>query len=133
MDNPEQIIDLLLNQYSVKKSRAHLQFEAQAMRPLVMSDLIEIGHMNPGRWQRMAETFLELGMVDNIAGLENFIYDPNPPQLIERLRKTICADQYRLCACPDVRSGSVECPAPSAQGDQVAQTRRRGSTQAGLL
>jgi len=89
MDNPEQIIDLLLNQYSVKKSRAHLQFEAQAMRPLVMSDLIEIGHMNPGRWQRMAETFLELGMVDNIAGLENFIYDPNPPQLIERLRKTI--------------------------------------------
>lgn len=89
MDNPEKIIDLLLNQYSVEKSRAHLQFEAQAMRPLVQSDLIEIGHMNPGRWQRMAETFLELGMVDSIDGLENFIYDPNPPQLVERLRKTI--------------------------------------------
>jgi diguanylate cyclase (GGDEF)-like protein len=89
MDNPEQIIDLLLDQYSVEKSRAHLQFEAQAMRPLVVSDLIEIGHMNPGRWQRMAETFLELGMVDTIAGLENFIYDPNPPDLVERLRKTI--------------------------------------------
>ncbi len=89
MDNPEKIIDLLLNQYSVQKSRAHLEFEAQAMRPLVQSDLIEIGHMNPGRWQRMAETFLELGMVNNIDGLENFIYDPNPPQLVERLRKTI--------------------------------------------
>ena len=89
MDNPEEIIDLLLNQYSVQKSRAHLEFEAQAMRPLVQSDLIEIGHMNPGRWQRMAETFLELGMVNNIDGLENFIYDPNPPQLVERLRKTI--------------------------------------------
>lgn len=89
MDNPEKIIDLLLNQYSVEKSRAHLQFEAQAMRPLVQSDLIEISHMNPGRWQRMAETFLELGMVDSIDGLENFIYDPNPPQLVERLRKTI--------------------------------------------
>ncbi|MEA1135936.1 ABC transporter substrate-binding protein, partial [Klebsiella pneumoniae] len=47
MDNPEQIIDLLLNQFSVEKTRAHLQFEAQAMRPLVISDLIEIGHMNP--------------------------------------------------------------------------------------
>lgn len=89
MDNPEKIIDLLLNQYSVEKSRAHLEFEAQAMRPLVQSDLIEIGHMNPGRWQRMAETFLDLGMVDSIDGLENFIYDPNPPQLVERLRKTI--------------------------------------------
>ncbi|WP_158541395.1 MULTISPECIES: GGDEF domain-containing protein [unclassified Pseudomonas] len=89
MDNPEQIIDLLINQYSVKKSRAHLQYEAQAMRPLVLSDLIEIGHMNPGRWQRMAETFLDLGMVTSIDGLENFIYDPSPPQLVERLRKTI--------------------------------------------
>jgi len=28
--------------------------------------------------KRMAETFLELGMVDNNAGLENFIYDPKP-------------------------------------------------------
>jgi diguanylate cyclase (GGDEF)-like protein len=89
MDNPEKVIDLLLNQYSVEKSRAHLEFEAQAMRPLVQSDLIEIGHMNPGRWQRMAETFLELGMVNSLDGLENFIYDPNPPQLVERLRKTI--------------------------------------------
>ncbi|MFR0716451.1 ABC transporter substrate-binding protein [Enterobacterales bacterium BD_CKDN230030183-1A_HGKHYDSX7] len=89
MDNPDQIIDLLLDQYAVKKSRAHLEFEANAMRPLVVSDLIEIGHMNPGRWQRMAETFLELGMVSDIKGLENFIYDPNPPQLVERLRKTI--------------------------------------------
>ncbi|WDY55871.1 GGDEF domain-containing protein [Pseudomonas sp. PSKL.D1] len=89
MDNPDKIIDLLLDQYSVEKTRAHLEFEAQAMRPLVQSDLIEIGHMNPGRWQRMAETFLELGMVNSIDGLENFIYDPNPPQLVERLRKTI--------------------------------------------
>ncbi|MGE8059883.1 ABC transporter substrate-binding protein [Pseudomonas sp. NPDC089547] len=89
MDNPQEIINLLLDEYSVEKSRAHLEFEAQAMRPLVQSDLIEIGHMNPGRWQRMAETFLDLGMVDSIDGLENFIYDANPPQLVERLRKTI--------------------------------------------
>ncbi|WP_150781757.1 GGDEF domain-containing protein [Pseudomonas fluorescens] len=89
MDNPEPIIDLLLNQYSVEKTRAHLQFEAQAMRALVLPDLIEIGHMNPGRWQRMAEAFLELGMVTSIDGLKDFIYDPNPPQLVERLRKII--------------------------------------------
>ncbi|OYT95506.1 MAG: hypothetical protein CFE49_12375 [Pseudomonas sp. PGPPP3] len=60
MDNPEHIIDLLLTQYQVKKPRAHLQFEAKAMRALILPDLIEIGHMNPGRWQRMAEAFHEL-------------------------------------------------------------------------
>ncbi|MBB1520044.1 GGDEF domain-containing protein [Aquipseudomonas guryensis] len=89
MDNPEEIIDLLLTQYQVKKSRAHLQFEAQAMRDLILPDLIEIGHMNPGRWQRMAEAFHELGMVSDTRALEGFIYDPNPHSQIERLQKMI--------------------------------------------
>ena len=88
MDHPEEIIDLLLGQYQVQKSRAHLQFEAKAMRALILPDLIEIGHMNPGRWQRMAEAFHELDMVDSHA-LGDFIYDPNPPSQIERLHKII--------------------------------------------
>ncbi len=89
MDNPEEIIDLLLNQYQVKKSRAHLQFEANAMRGLILPDLIEIGHMNPGRWLRMAEAFNELGMVSDIHALEGFVYDPNPLAQVARLQKII--------------------------------------------
>ena len=89
MDNPEHIIDLLLKQYQVKKPRAHLQFEAKAMRALILPDLIEIGHMNPGRWQRMAEAFHELGMVRDTSALAGFIYDPNPPSKVERLQKII--------------------------------------------
>ncbi len=89
MDHPEEIIDLLLKQYKVNKSRAHLQFEAQAMRSLILPDLIEIGHMNPGRWQRMAEAFQELGMVNDTRAMAGFIYDPNPRVLVERLQKII--------------------------------------------
>ncbi|QKE62358.1 ABC transporter substrate-binding protein [Aquipseudomonas campi] len=89
MDNPEEIIDLLLAQYQVKKSRAHLQFEAEAMRGLILPDLIEIGHMNPGRWQRMAEAFHELGMVSDTRALEGFVYDPTPLPQVERLQKII--------------------------------------------
>ena len=89
MDNPEEIIDLLLKQYQVKKSRAHLQYEAQAMRSLILPDLVEIGHMNPGRWQRMAEAFQELGMVNDTHAMAGFIYDPNPRALVERLQKII--------------------------------------------
>lgn len=89
MDNPEAIIDLLLEQYRSKKSRAHLQFEAEAMRALILPDLIEIGHMNPGRWQRMAEAFHELGMVADTQALNGFIYDPNPRTQVERLQKII--------------------------------------------
>lgn len=89
MDNPEEIIDLLLAQYQVKKSRAHLQFEAEAMRGLILPDLVEIGHMNPGRWRRMATAFHELGMVSDTRALEGFTYDPDPRYQIERLQKMI--------------------------------------------
>ncbi|MDO9320310.1 MAG: ABC transporter substrate-binding protein [Pseudomonas sp.] len=89
MDHPEEIIELLIKQYQVPKSRAHLQFEAQVMRSLILPDLIEIGHMNPGRWHRMAEAFLEQGMVPDTGRLEGFSYDPNPPQQVKRLQRII--------------------------------------------
>lgn len=89
MDHPDEIIDLLISKYHVPKSREHLQFEANAMRSLILPDLIEIGHMNPGRWQRMAEAFTEVGMGDKDFSLEGFIYDPNPPHEVARLKKTV--------------------------------------------
>jgi diguanylate cyclase (GGDEF)-like protein len=89
MEHPDEIIELLLKQYQVPKSRAHLQFEAQVMRSLILPDLVEIGHMNPGRWQRMAEVFLEQNMVPSTAGLEGFSYDPDPPQQVKRLQRII--------------------------------------------
>ena len=89
MDHPDEIIDLLLTKYQVKKTREHLEFEAQAMRSLILPDLVDIGHMNPGRWLRMAEAFKEQNMVPGTSRLDGFLYDPNPPQLVERLRTII--------------------------------------------
>jgi len=89
MNHPEEIIDLLIKKYKVPKSKAHLQFEADAIRQLVMPDLIEVGHMNPERWKRMKDAFIEVGMGPKDFSLEGFIYDPNPPQQVEELKKTI--------------------------------------------
>ena len=78
--HPDEIIELLIDKYYVEKSRRHLQFEADAVRPLVVPDLIEIGHMNPARWQSMADIFAKADMADkeHIAErLENFTYDPD--------------------------------------------------------
>ncbi|MEH6823601.1 MAG: ABC transporter substrate-binding protein [Motiliproteus sp.] len=78
MDNPEQIIELILNQYTQAKSREQLRFEAASIRDLIMPDLIEYGHMNPGRWRYMAETFVKQGMIPPGYNLDGFLYDPNP-------------------------------------------------------
>lgn len=78
MDHPQEIIDLLINKYHVSKSRAHLEFEVEAMQTLILPDLMEMGHMNPWRWQHMAEMFIKAGMVENDRLLQGFIYDPDP-------------------------------------------------------
>ncbi len=79
MRNPDEIITLIIDKYQSDKSRAHLQFEAQRMAQLLMPDVIEVGHMNPGRWQHMADIFVGYGLVDDSARLKGFVYDPNPP------------------------------------------------------
>lgn len=76
MDHQQEIIDLLLNKYKVTKTRKHLEFEAEAMKSLILPDLIELGHMNPWRWQYMAETFVQAGLVKNDRLLQGFIYTP---------------------------------------------------------
>ncbi len=76
--HPEEIIDLILTKYSDEKTRDHLRFEAKAIRKLMLPDLVEIGHMNPGRWRHIADTYVDLGMAEPDYSLEGFIYDPNP-------------------------------------------------------
>lgn len=89
MDHPEEIIDLILTKYEPDKTRGHLRFEAESMRELLLfeahamrkllhPELIELGHMNPGRWKHIAETFAQLGMIGHNYSLEGFMYDPNP-------------------------------------------------------
>jgi len=89
MDHPQEIIDLLLNKYKVNKSRDHLNFEADAIRSLIIPDVIDLGHMNPWRWRHMAETFIKAGMVENDKFLQDFSYDPDPKADKEKLLKYI--------------------------------------------
>jgi ABC-type nitrate/sulfonate/bicarbonate transport system substrate-binding protein len=89
MDNPGAVIDLLIDKYQVAKSREHLEFEARAMRSLILPDLVDIGHMNPGRWQSMADAFKAVGMVDQNASLDGFVYDPHPHIWEARIRKIV--------------------------------------------
>lgn len=73
--HPAEIIDLLRTKYQVPKSRAHLEFEANAMRQLILPELIPIGNMNPERWKLMADTFASAGMISRNYSLEGFMFE----------------------------------------------------------
>lgn len=81
MKHQGEIIDLILKMPSVKQrglTRANLEFEARGMVPLVLPDVIDIGHMNRGRWERMAQTLREVGVVSGDHSLDGFLFEPNP-------------------------------------------------------
>lgn len=86
MANPDQVIDWLQQVYGVEKTREHLAFEAEAMRALIMPELIPIGHINPGRIQYMAQTFVEAGLSDGEFDLDGFLFT-GPNLLAERMER----------------------------------------------
>ncbi len=78
MENPEEIMDIIFQKYSRKSTLQYLRNEYDHMNKLIMPKLIEIGHMNPGRWKHIGDTFVKLGLLDPNYSLEGFLYDPSP-------------------------------------------------------
>lgn len=75
MAHQEELVDLILRDYSILKSREALIAEAQAMEKLMLPNLIQIGHTNPGRWKHTADTLVGLGLVKPDYSLDGFIYE----------------------------------------------------------
>ena len=74
MAHPEEAADLILARYSQRLPREHLLFEAAEMARLMQPQLIEIGHMNPGRWHHIAEVYAEIGMLPRSFSLDGFLF-----------------------------------------------------------
>ncbi|WP_187149326.1 ABC transporter substrate-binding protein [Desulforapulum autotrophicum] len=89
MANREETIDLIINRYKVNKSKDHLRHESEAMEKLMLPDLVEIGHMSPGRWRHIANTYAALGMLDPEFDLQGFLYTPDAAKDHSRLRWTV--------------------------------------------
>jgi signal transduction histidine kinase/CheY-like chemotaxis protein len=73
--NIEETIALIHKKYAPEKSLDHLRFEAEQIEKLIFADLVEIGHMNPGRWQYIANSYYSLGMAKENYGLDGFIFE----------------------------------------------------------
>lgn len=74
MDNLEESVQLIHRRYAPDKSLEHLRFEAEQLHKLIMPELVQLGHMNPGRWHAIAQSYLDLGMAEGPIELDGFIY-----------------------------------------------------------
>lgn len=73
--HPEEIIGLILRDYAPVKDVEHLRFEAAQVAQLMHPGLIETGHMNPGRWRHMMDTYAEFGMLGRPVVPDDLLYD----------------------------------------------------------
>ena len=78
LDHSEEIVDLVYSKYSQRHTKEHLLFEADKTKQLILPDVVEIGYMNPGRWQRIAEIYTEMNMTPEIPPLDDFLYERDP-------------------------------------------------------
>ena len=75
MSHPHEVANYILKLPGVKQRgilKEDLLNEAKEMQKLIQPHLVEIGHINPGRWQSMLEVYKQLGLAgkkDNIDGL----------------------------------------------------------------
>ncbi len=79
MGHVNEMVDLILEMPGVKergKTREILFDEAEQSAQLIQSQLVEMGHMNPARWERIAQTYAEFGLIEKDYSLDGFLYHP---------------------------------------------------------
>jgi len=72
----EETIALIKKDYAPQKNTAQLAFEAQALHALMLPELVEIGHNNPDRWKRIADTYAEIELMQPLNSLDGFFFKP---------------------------------------------------------
>lgn len=74
MTHKEEIADVILNKYSSKHPKDFYLHEAKEMDEMLKPELVEIGYMNPGRWEHIAGVYKSLGMLKPDFSFDGFLY-----------------------------------------------------------
>jgi diguanylate cyclase (GGDEF)-like protein/PAS domain S-box-containing protein len=103
LKHQDELIRIILDKYNTgnRLTADHLRFEAQETVKMILPETITIGHTDIKRFQRIADTYRQLGLVSSIDHLEGFIYRPIKPGKLNFTPE----EQAWLKAHPVVRVG----------------------------
>ncbi|TKB96340.1 ABC transporter substrate-binding protein [Pedobacter cryophilus] len=79
LSHKQEIINYILKLPGVKKrgiTENNLLFEADETEKLVLSNIVEVGHVNLGRFQQMLAVYKELKLVPQNANIDGLIFKP---------------------------------------------------------
>ena len=103
LKHQDELIQVILNKYNPgnRLSADHLSFEAKETVKMILPETVPIGHTDIKRFQRIADTYRQLGLISSIDHLEGFVYKQTTPS---KLIFT-SAEKSWLLAHPVIRVG----------------------------
>ncbi len=81
LSHKNEIVDLIYQKYSQKKSKEALLYEAKVIEKLIKPNLYPIGIVVPELVKLNTNMYTQLGMVDSNWNLEGFMFDPNAKKI----------------------------------------------------
>lgn len=75
LENSDEIIDILIKKYGVKKSKEALEFEAKEVKKLMMLDFFRIGEINEELTKLTFRQLKKAGFIEEEEKLHNFVFD----------------------------------------------------------
>lgn len=87
VDHPDEVITLIKDKYQSEKSIEELQYEAHKTIEFIVPELVSIGHMNPGRWQSIAQVYASLGLASGRYDEDAFVFAVEKRQMDKKLQR----------------------------------------------
>ncbi|TAK64193.1 EAL domain-containing protein [Methylobacter sp.] len=103
LKHQDELIRIILDKYNPENrlSADHLRFEAQVTVKMILPETVTIGHTDIKRFQRMADTYRQLGLISSTDHLDGFVYGQEKQN---KLNFTL-AEKAWLQAHPVIRVG----------------------------
>lgn len=71
-----RIIDEFTPRFPIEDFPSFVRFQVDPVKDLTLYPIVQLGNVNPARWQRMHEHLKALGFVSREIRMDTFIYDP---------------------------------------------------------
>ncbi|HCS13407.1 MAG: histidine kinase [Zetaproteobacteria bacterium CG06_land_8_20_14_3_00_59_53] len=79
LNHIDETIALILRKYNTQKlTRDQLDFEAYKTREMILKDVVGLGYMSVERWQKIVQTYAELGLIQADFPVSAMLYTPEP-------------------------------------------------------
>jgi diguanylate cyclase (GGDEF)-like protein len=106
IEHSDEIIDILIDKYGVKKSKDSLRFEAKEVKKLMMLDFFQIGEINDELTKLTFRQLKKGGFIEENEHLHNFVFDSiikniNIDFSLSALEKNYLEQKKRIVVCVD--------------------------------